>query len=201
MKRWLYEHSLSLVLFGLFLLVWLGGQTTTGQRVYNEEQREHGESAVGMAEYLTTGHFLEATAENWESEFLQMASFVLLTVWLRQKDSPESKSVEGEEDVDKPAPGRSWLYKNSLSVTFFVLFFVSFALHAVGGAHDFSSEQEAHGGAPVTTMEYVTTSRFWFESFQNWQSEFMAVGALVVLSVYLRQHGSPESKPVEPAAA
>jgi hypothetical protein len=214
MKGFFVRNSLLLVVFFLLFCTTLFGQSVTGHRVYNEDQKEHGESEISLQEYLTTGHFLEATMENWESEFLQMGAYVLLTVWFKQKGSAESKKLEEEgenaqdkdplEDVrpDSPWPVRKGkglalsLYRNSLSIAFFVLFAASFVLHAVGGAHEFSQEQEAHGGSPVTPSEFVSTAQFWFQSLQNWQSEFLAVASIVYLSIYLRQHGSPESKPV-----
>ncbi len=211
MSRTLRNNSLSLVMFGLFA-VFLVVMSLAGQREYNQEQTDHGEATVSYAGYVTSGHFVEAVFENWESEFLQMGAFVLLTVWLRQKGSPESKKLEGDEPVDEDprsadlgddAPWlartggvKLWLYERSLSIALLGLFLLSFLLHAAGGAREYSAEQEAHGGAPVGTLGYLTTARFWFESFQNWQSEFLAVGALVVLSIFLRQKGSPESKPV-----
>ncbi|HET9249261.1 MAG TPA: DUF6766 family protein [Actinomycetota bacterium] len=211
MRRRLRENGLSIVLFGLSA-VFLVGQALTGWRAYNAEQREHHEPAVSLGTYLTTGHFVEATFENWESEFLQMASYVLLTIWLVQKGSSESKPLAGdpEKDADPrsvrhddraPGPVRrgGWrlvLYENSLGIALALLFVLSFALHAVGGARDYSAEQVAHGREPVSTVEFVMTSTFWFQSFQNWQSEFVAVGSIVVLTIFLRQRGSPESKPV-----
>ncbi|HJV08617.1 MAG TPA: DUF6766 family protein [Acidimicrobiales bacterium] len=210
MRRALRNNSLSIITFGLFAL-FLVGMSAAGVRQYNEEQTEHGEQGVSYVKYLQTGAFVEATFENWESEFLQMGGFVLLTVWLRQKGSPESKKLDGEEPVDEDpedagrddAPWlaqtggvKTWLYGRSLSIALFALFFLSFALHAAGGSREYSAEQLAHGGETVGTLAYLKTSQFWFESFQNWQSEFLAVGALVVLSIYLRQKGSPESKPV-----
>ncbi len=194
--------------FALFLVL----MSLAGQRHYNEDQRAHGEATVSYAEYLTSGAFVEAVFENWESEFLQMGGFVLATVWLRQKGSPESRKLDleepvgqdrGQADPDDDAPWlartagvKLWLYERSLSIALLGLFVLSFLLHAAGGAREYSSEQEAHGGTPVGMLRYLTTSRFWFESFQNWQSEFLAVGALVVLSIFLRQKGSPESKRV-----
>jgi hypothetical protein len=212
MRRYLYEHSLGSVMLGLFAIV-LVGQSVVGHAVNNEDLREHGQPPISYPEYLTDGHFIEAVFENWESEFLQMAAFVVFTVFLRQKGSPESKDLRGEEPVDRdpqqsrrqknvPWPvrrGGLWLriYENSLSLALILLFAFSFAMHAVGGAAEYSSEQLEHGGQAVGPLAFVTTSQFWFESLQNWQSEFLAVGALVVLSVYLRQKGSPESKPVD----
>jgi hypothetical protein len=214
MKGFFVRNSLLLVVFFLLFGTTIVGQSVTGHRVYNEDQKEHGESEISLQEYLTTGHYLEATMENWESEFLQMGAYVLLTVWFKQKGSAESKKFEEDgdnpqdkdplEDVrpDSPWPVRKGkglalaLYKNSLSLAFFLLFAASFVLHLVGGAHELSQEQEAHGGAPITPSEFVSTAQFWFQSLQNWQSEFLAVASIVFLSIYLRQQGSPESKPV-----
>jgi hypothetical protein len=206
------KHSLSVVLFGLFALFLLG-QTLTGYRVYNSEQQQHHAPVIAFSEYLQSGHFGEAVFENWESEFLQMAAYVLLTVWLRQKGSSESKKLSGTESVDKdpresrarkgvPGPVRrgGWrlrVYENSLSLAFTALFLLSISLHAVEGVRQFNQEGREHGDKPISLSEYVRGSQFWFESFQNWQSEFLAVGSIVVLSVYLRQKGSPESKPVD----
>jgi hypothetical protein len=207
----LAQHSISIVMFGLFAL-FLVGQSVAGHRAYNQEQREHGEPAIGYGAYLTEGHFIEAVFENWESEFLQMSSFVLFTVFLRQRGSPESKKLVGKEPQDKdarlaghgknvPWPVRRGglalrLYENSLSIVLFLLFVFSLMMHALGGVDEYNAEQREHGGQPISTFAYMTTSRFWYESFQNWQSEFLAVGALAVLAIYLRQKGSPESKPV-----
>jgi hypothetical protein len=214
MKGFVVRNQLLFITFFVFFLTFIVGQSLTGHRVYNQEQLEHGEAEVSYGEYLTTGHFVEATMENWESEFLQMGAYVLLTVWFTQKGSAESKKPEDEgenpqdadplDDVrpDSPWPvrhGRSLilsLYKNSLSIAFFVLFAGAFVAHLAGGAHEHSQEQQAHGGEPVTASEFLTTAEFWFQSLQNWQSEFLAVASIVFLSIYLRQMGSPESKPV-----
>ncbi len=214
MKKFVRENSLTLVMTGLFVFA-LAGQIVAGFAEYNDAQVEHGEQGVSIGQYLTTGHFGEAVFENWESEFLQMGLFVLLTVWLRQKGSPESKSLEGSEEVDREPdpkrPGAPWpvragglaatVYANSLVIALFALFFFSFGLHVVAGAAESSGERIAHGGSAVSPVEYLTTSRLWFESFQNWQSEFMSIGALVVLAIFLRKKGSPESKPVDASDA
>ena len=211
MKRFLRDHGLSLVMFGFFAL-FLFGQSITGSAVYNDDQREHGEAAISYPEYLRTGHFVEATFENWESEYLQMGAYVLFTVFLFQRGSSESKDPDKEEAVDEdprqaengqdvPWPVRQGglvlkVYEYSLSIALLLLFLFSFLLHAIGGAREYSQEQIAHGGQAVSTAEFLRTSEFWFQSFQNWQSEFLAVFSIVVLSVFLRQRGSPESKPV-----
>lgn len=212
-RRVVKENGLGITVVVVFLLIWLGGQTTAGYRVYNSERIAAGEAPVAFTSYLTTAHFGEATFENWESEFLQMGMYVVLTVKLRQKGSSESKPLDrAAPQDDDPAehrldPGAPWpvrrggvwlvLYRNSLSLAFLLLFLASFLLHAWTGSRAYNTEA-AHAGshAFVTAFSYMTTSQFWFESLQNWQSEFLAVAAIVVLSIVLRQHGSPESKPV-----
>ena len=210
--RFCYENSLLLVV-ALLVLLSMVGQFATGWHEYNHELQELGLAALSAGQYFQSGHFLEATFENWESEFLQMGLYVLLTVWLRQKGSSESKKLYEDEEVDAgPDPGKQdapwpvkqggWalaMYKNSLSIAFMVLFLASVWLHAKGGAEVLSIEQ-AHEGKPAfTTWEYLGTSRFWFESLQNWQSEFLSIVSIVGLSIFLRQQGSPESKRVDAA--
>ena len=213
MKRFLRNNALGIVLVLVFLAVWLVGQTIAGLQVYNQQRTDAGLSTIGWTRYFTTSHFGEATFENWESEFLQMAMYVVLTVKLRQWGSSESKPLEGETDVDEnpylhrddpdaPWPVRrgGWMlavYRRSLSLAFLALFLASFALHAASGSRAYNAEQSMSGGTDHTTgWSYLTRSQFWFESLQNWQSEFLAVAAIVLLSIVLRQHGSPESKPV-----
>ena len=217
MRKWARDHGLLLVNSGLFL-VFLVGMALAGVRAYNVDQAAHGEATVSFWGYLRTGDFVEATFENWESEFLQMGMYVVLTVFLFQRGSSESKPVDGpapqdedpheadkRKDVPWPVRHGGWvlsLYKNSLALLFMVLFLLSIALHALGGARSYSEEQMAHGEPGVSAWQYVRTSQFWFESFQNWQSEFLAVAVIVGASVYLRQLGSAESKPVaEPHAS
>ena len=207
-----HHHGLSIVLAGLFLFS-VVGQAWSGWYAYNGEQVSHGQPAVALGEYLTSGHFGEATFENWESEFLQMAFYVLLTVWLFQLGSSESKRPDVVELVDldprespqkdkAPWPVRTGgvtlrLYENSLSIAFAALFIASLVLHATTGVVQYNEERMEHGEAPVSVMEYAGSPTFWFESFQNWQSEFLSLFAMVVLSIFLRQRGSPESKPVD----
>ncbi len=176
-----------------------------------EELKADGMPPVDLAGYLTSGHFVEATFENWESEFLQMGALVVLSVFLYQRGSPESKDPDAKEAVDREAdprrPGAPWpvraggiaraVYERSLAIALFTLFGLSLVLHVIGGATELSRQRLAQGEAPVTAMAFLTTPDFWFQSMQNWQSEFLSVGALVILSVFLRQKGSPESKPVD----
>ena len=205
-----FRNGLSLVLILLFL-VSFAGQIFTGLEEYNEERKEYNQPSVALYYYLTTGHFFQATFENWESEFLQMGLYVLLTISLRQQGSSESKDLEKKEEVDRePDPKRRdapWpvkrggfllaVYRNSLSLAFVILFITSFVLHAGGSFKKYNEEQIFKGKPAASLAEFIGESRFWFESFQNWQSEFIAVISIVVLSIYLRQKGSPESKPVD----
>ncbi len=209
MKTFLKNHALSLTAMGLFVLS-LAGQAVSGWHVDNDEAAEHGLPLLGFGAYVRTGAFFEAVSENWESEFLQMAIFVILTKFLLEKGSSESKKP-GKNDVDEdprgvtdpkaPWPVRKggvWLtlYERSLSSVLLLLFLAAFLVHAISGARNYSEQQLAHGGQAVSALDYVTTANFWFESLQNWQSEFFSVGLLVLLSIFLREKGSPQSKPV-----
>jgi hypothetical protein len=212
MKQVFRRNGLSITLFGLFLLFEIG-LSVVGQHQYNQEQTNHRQPAVGYFEYLSSASFMEATMENWESEFLQMFAYVFLTAFLYQRGSAESKKLDEPEAVDrdprlssdkKDAP---WpvhkgglvlkVYEHSLTLALLLLFVISFVLHAVSGARQHSMQELQHGGAPVSGFQYLGTSQFWFESLQNWQSEFFSIGMMVVLSIFLRQRGSPESKPVD----
>lgn len=209
MGKFFRQNGLSIVFFFLFL-VSIAGQVVTGFHENNEERKEDGAAPKSLSSYLVSGHFIQATFENWESEFLQMALFVVLTVCLRQKGSSESKSFEKEEVDREPSARRKnvpWpvkkggiilkLYKNSLSIVLFLLFLLSFILHFYGSLKDENEKLLIKGMPPETFSNYLTSPRFWFESFQNWQSEFLSVFAIVILSIYLRQKGSAQSKPVD----
>jgi hypothetical protein len=207
-RSWLHEHALGLALAAMFLGSMLG-LAATGRLATNEQRVEHGLAPLSMREYLTTPDFVSATFENWESEFLQMGVFVLLTVWLREKGSSESRPLDPAEEkkpkfpvAQQPRWARAGgivrrLYENSLSLALFALFAVSFVLHFLGSLRLYNDGQAMHGQPAVTAGEYALHPQFWFESFQNWQSEFVSVLAIVMLSVWLRQKDSPQSKPVE----
>jgi len=208
---WFRDRSLTLTMLGFFAIFFVG-QLLMGCQEFNQELIDHGARAISFSSYLFTGHPWEALFENWESEFLQMAVFVLLTTVLVQKGSPESRRPgvkelvdvdprDFAEDPDAPWPVRrgGWvlrLYEHSLGLAFVLLFLVSWIGHATGGFASYVQEQVVHGSARPPFTDYVTSARFWFESFQNWQSEFLSIALMVWLAVYLRQRGSPESKPV-----
>lgn len=200
------HNGLSIVLLAL-MLGSLIGQVVAGRAVLNEARLQHGLPALAPGEYLHSGQFVSATFENWESEFLQMGMYVLLTVWLRQKGSAESRPVDPAKETETIEPGTTpwpvrrggwWkrLYANSLSIAFFSLFFASMVLHLLGSWRQQLHERMLQGQPSIALSDYVGTAQFWFESFQNWQSEFLAVLAIVVLSIFLRQDKSPESKPL-----
>jgi hypothetical protein len=211
MKKFLRDNGLSLLLL-LVTLLTLGGQILVGWYEFNNELEEYGRAPIAFNSYLTSGHCIEAIFENWESEFLQMGLYVLLTVSLYQKGSSESKDPDQEEEVDREvSPRRSgapwpvrrggWvlkIYQNSLSIAYFLLFGISFFLHALGGVKQYNAEQILKGKPEQLTLgQFLQTSEFWFQSLQNWQSEFLSVLSIVVLTIFLRQKGSPESKPVD----
>lgn len=210
-RSFFYENGLSIVLFAIFLTI-LFAQILVGWHHYNSILQEAGRVPLTFWQYLPSGHCMTGTFENWESEFLQMYAYVLLTVYLRQRGSAESKPIGEETPQDrKPRSHKTapWpvkkggfvltLYQNSLSLVFLMLTIISFILHAIGSYRFYRDEQHAEGKAVESKWDYFLGSRFWFESFQNWQSEFLAVFSIVILSVFLRQYGSPESKPVDAA--
>jgi hypothetical protein len=209
MKQFLKNNGLSIVFLLLFIVA-LIVQAITGMSEHNEHMQEEGGQVLTFYQYLSSGHFLQATFENFESEFLQMALFVLFTTFLYQKGSAESNDPEEEEEVDKaPDPqkkvpwplrkGRflSGFYSHSLGAVLVLLFLLSFAGHWYGSLKDYNGEQLLKNLPTKTALGYLGESRFWFESFQNWQSEFLSVFTIVVLSIFLREKGSSQSKPVE----
>jgi hypothetical protein len=211
MRQFLRNNGLSVTLFVLFLIS-LIGQAIAGWRAHAEELRIHDLAPIGLGTYLTTGHFISATFENWESEFLQMAVYVLLTAFLFQKGSPESKKPGEANPEDEPPHNQReerdapWpvhrgglilkLYSHSLSLALVVLFLLSFGLHLAGSTRRANEEALRHQEPTRTMVETLADAEFWYESFQNWQSEFLSIAALVVLGIFLRERGSPESKPV-----
>ncbi len=213
MKRFAKENSLSLFFLTIFLLA-LGGQAIAGHNLYNEEALAHQESQISFWRYLTSSSFGQAVMENWQSEYLQFALFALATVWLLQKGSPESKELDraGTESDREQLVGRharadsprwskysDWrtaIYSNSLIVAMGLIFFASWFAQSVTGWTAHNQELQSHGEPHFSWLSYIGSSEFWEATLQNWQSEFLAVGSFAILAVYLRQRGSPESKPV-----
>lgn len=209
-RRMLRDYGLTLVLAAMFLGS-IVGQTLVGHAYNNDQLAEHGKQAIGIAAYMREPVYLSSLFENWESEFLQMSTYVVLTAFLFQRGSSESRDPDepprdermGAADVDEKSPSAlrggavlRWIYSHSLGLALFLLFVGSFIGHWWFSAKDAASEAQLHGRSSGSIAEYLTDPQLWFESFQNWQSEFMSTAVLVVLSIYLRQKGSPESKPV-----
>jgi len=210
-KSYFYRNSLSIVFLALFVGA-LFGQTIFGWKVHNSELSDAGQIPLDMLSYLKTGHFISATFENFQSEFLQMMLYVLLTIFLRQIGSAESKKLDGKEPVDRepsprrdvPSPVRAggWrltLYKHSLTIAFALLFVFSWAMHLFGSFRYYNEEATMDNQPSINLLSCLSRPDFWFESLQNWQSEFLSVASIVILTIFLRQKGSPESKPVDAA--
>ena len=206
------NHGLSLVMAALFL-AFLAAQLLTGLHAFNAERVNEGQPTMTLREYVASGPFLSATAENWESEFLQMAAYVVMTAFLFQRGSSESSGRTAGGGRPRPAPARGATLRCALAgaprrlgaeavravAVARVPAAVPGVVRAARGGRRAGLQRGAamHGDAPVTALQYLHGAKFWFESFQNWQSEFLAILAMVVLSIFLRQRGSPESKPVD----
>lgn len=207
----LRNYGLTIALLAAFLLSLLG-MVGAGWLEHNEELAHHGQPALGVVAYLISADFQSAVFENWESEFLQMSAYVILTAMLFQRGSAESKDPDGgnKEDEDPAAkrddPNAPWpvrrgglialLYSYSLGIALATLFVISFVLHWLQSVAAANEAALQHGDSTQTPLEYLLGAQLWFESFQNWQSEFLSTAVLVVLSIVLRHRGSPESKPV-----
>ncbi len=210
LKKFVHDNGLTIVMFGVFTLT-LIGMSIAGWRVNNEFLMDHQRPVAPYVAYLGSGDFIEGVFENWESEFLQMWALVVLTIFLRQKGANDSKPIHGKSPQDTLSrhsiiqthpwnqTGKAaihFLYSHSLSLSLLAFFIISFILHAIGGADAYNEEAVRHGNETLDVLGFIMTSEFWYQSLQNWQSEFLAVGTLLVLSIKLRERGSPESKPV-----
>lgn len=209
--RFLRDNGLTLSLLGLFLLC-LGGMLGAGWLDHNAELARHSAPEVGLLEYFFSAPFQSALFENWESEFLQMSAYVMMTALLFQRGSSESKDPDNPNPEDasaakrkikKHAPwpvkaGGIWsaVYSYSLGIALMALFIASFVLHWLASVATSNQDALQHGEPTQTAIEYLADAQLWFESFQNWQSEFLSTAVLVVLTIFLRHRGSPESKAV-----
>jgi hypothetical protein len=212
-RNFLKHNGLSLAFLGLFLTA-VAFQAVAGLAVFNEEQTRHGDPPISFFRYVTSSSFAVAVMENWQSEYLQFTLFILLTVWLVQRGSPESKELgkegpESDEDqlvgdhAREDSPGwaraaglRRRVYENSLLIVMAAIWTGTWFAQSVTGLNEYNSEQLDHHEATVSWLDYLGSGDFWERTLQNWQSEFLAVGSMAILAVYLRQRGSPESKPV-----
>jgi hypothetical protein len=211
--RFVRDNSLSIFFLAIFLAS-LAGQAIAGHGQFNHDQLLHHGDPISLGRYLTTSQFAADVAENWQSEYLQFTLYIVGTVWLLQRGSPESKPLDQagrESDEDQrvgPHAGprsprwartgglRTALYENSLLIVMTALWLGSWLAQSIAGASGYNADQLDHQAATVSWLGYLGSSDFWSRTLQNWQSEFLAVGSMAILSVYLRQRGSPESKPV-----
>ncbi|NGN95305.1 hypothetical protein G5C66_21520 [Nocardioides sp. KC13] len=213
MRRFFRENSLSLA-FGVLFLGSLAGQAIAGWHQLNDELFADGLDRITLGSYLTSSSFAVDVTENWQSEYLQFLLYVMLTVWLVQRGSPESKPLKdaGQESDEKQKVGayarpdspklaragglRTALYSRSLGFTMGAIFVLSWLVQSVAGWAAYNETRMQQLRDPIAWGSYLLHSDFWARTLQNWQSEFLAVGSMAVLSIYLRQRGSPESKPV-----
>jgi hypothetical protein len=213
MRRFLKENSLSIVFLGLFLGA-LAGQAIAGHADFNEQQTQHGDPTMTLGRYLVSSEFAVDVMENWQSEYLQFSLLILGTVWLLQRGSPESKELDkaGRESDQRQKVGRyaqrnspGWakaagirrtIYENSLLLVMGTIWLGTWFAQSVAGLAQYNSERLDHHLDTVGWASYLGRPDFWNRTLQNWQSEFLAVGSMAILAVYLRQRGSPESKPV-----
>ena len=213
MRAFLRHNGLSLVFLGLFVAA-VVFQAIAGHADFNEDQDRHGDPRITLGRYLVSSEFANALMENWQSEYLQFTLFILLTIWLVQRGSPESKKLgqagrESDEaqrvgehaDPESPrwakvAGLRRTIYENSLLIVMGGLWIGTWIAQSITGVTEYNAERLDHLQAPVSWSDYLTRPDFWEKTLQNWQSEFLAVGSMAILAVYLRQRGSPESKPV-----
>jgi hypothetical protein len=211
--RFLRDNGLSIAFLALFLVT-LVGQAMVGHGLFNHEQMLHHDDPISLGRYVLTSEFAVDVAENWQSEYLQFSLFILGTVWLLQRGSPESKQLDQaglesdkEQKIGRHATAdsprwakvgglRTAIYSNSLLIVMTTLWLGSWFAQSVAGRTAYNAEQVDHQAATVSWLAYLGTNDFWDRTLQNWQSEFLAVGSMAILSVYLRQRGSPESKPV-----
>ena len=199
-KSWLRDNGLTLVLVTLFLGSFIG-QVFSGHAAENQERMQDGGAALTLGEYIASGAFLSSVFENWESEFLQMWAYVMLTAYLFQRGSPESRDPDGEEERPGEGPGATRrlgdkLYAHSLGLALLALFILSFLLHWTNSTRHAAEKALLNGEPAPTTLQHLGDPQLWFESFQNWQSEFLSTAVLIVLGIFLRERLSPESKAV-----
>jgi hypothetical protein len=213
MRRFIRDHSLSLFFLAIFLAA-LIGQAIAGHALHNNDAIAHHGETVSFWRYITSSDFGNAVMENWQSEYLQFMLFMLATIWLIERGSPESKEpgkeglesdreqkVGGHADEEspdwaKPRGIRTAVYSNSLLIVMSIIFFGSWFAQSVTGWTKFNAEQTDHHEQTISWIGYLGSADFWESTLQNWQSEFLAVGSFVAITVFLRQRGSPESKPV-----
>ncbi|MGB6176670.1 MAG: DUF6766 family protein [Methylocella sp.] len=191
--------SLSIVLFALFV-VCISAQSFAGWRLQNETLAAHGQALVGYWHYLSTGTFLQGLASNWQAAFLQLASLVLFSSFLYQRGAPHSldpRKPKSEQKRHEEAYRFTWFYRHSLVLALMLLFVLSLALYVVSGTNGYNEERALTGQPLISIAAFLLSVKFWSSTLQTWQAEYLAIALYVVLSVFLHQQGSPESKQLE----
>jgi Domain of unknown function (DUF6766) len=197
MFKLIYENSLSLLFACLFLGA-LVGEGISGLHSYNQRLEAHGRGPMDLPHYLGTGDFLDGTFSNWQAAILQLGCLIAVGSVLHQKGAAHSRKLQGDSAAKARREGRnaSWLYRHSLSLAFAGLFGASMLAHIVFGSWSYNEANALLGEAPISIGRYTHTADFWFKNLQTWQAEFVALVIYVILSIFLREQGSPESKPV-----
>jgi hypothetical protein len=191
------NNSLSIVLFTLFV-VCISAQSLAGWRVQNETLAAHGQSLISYRHFLSTGAFWEGLASNWQAAVLQLGSLIVFSAFLYQRGAPHSRDpVAVERKHTRQSRSFSWFYRNSLSLAFLLLFALALVLHIVFGTRGYNEERELMGQSPISIAAFLLSAKFWSTTLQTWQAEYLVIAIYVVLTIFLRQEGSPESKPVE----
>ena len=213
MRRFARHNGLSIFFLSIFLAA-VAFQTVAGWHDFNNDQLRHGSEPISFGRFVLSSDFGQALLENWQSEYLQFTLYILATVWLLQRGSPESKELDkaGRESDERQKVGdhagprsplwaragglKTRIYSNSLVIVMTAIWLASWFGQSVTGRSAYNAQLLEHQQSPLSWIEYLSTADFWESTLQNWQSEFLAVGSMAILAVYLRQRGSPESKPV-----
>ena len=207
------DNALSLV-FGALFLGSLVGQALAGWSQFNDTQHAAGLGTITLGRYLTSAAFAVDVVENWQSEYLQFLVYIMLTIWLVQKGSTESKKPgeEGPETDEQQKLGwhtlpdsprwakaggwRTWTFSWSLMLVMAAIFVTSWGAQLIAGWAAFNETRLQNLQDPLSVGSYALNADFWSRTLQNWQSEFLAVGSMAIFTVFLRQRGSTQSKPV-----
>jgi hypothetical protein len=191
------NNSLSIVLFTLFVIC-ISAQTFAGWRVQNETLAAHGQSLISYRHFLSTGAFWEGLASNWQAAVLQLGSLIVFSAFLYQRGAPHSRDPVGlKRKRTRRSRSFSWFYRNSLSLAFLLLFVLALALHIFFGTRGYNEERQLMNESPISIAAFLLSAKFWSTTLQTWQAEYLVITIYVVLTIFLRQEGSPESKPVE----
>jgi hypothetical protein len=195
MAKWFRNHGLSSLFAALFIAAFFA-QTVTGHFSYNSQLSVHGMPRIGYLAYLSTGNFLDGMFTNWQAALLQLGCLILFGRRFREKGAPHSLRRNPKTHPDREGQNFPWIYRNSLSLAFALLFALAFIAHLFFGARKYNENLRMIHQPPISLVQFGLGSAFWFANAQTWEAEFAAIAIYVVLSIFLRQQGSPESKPV-----